>query len=250
MADWLINLGGIDYSPAALNLRIVGGVFSSGGVSHVELEAIRPCDASEIIAYNETVTITRDGSAFFKGKVRRIPKACPAGSAESQSYLIEDGYADLETTTYQEAWNIGGAAVYLPMVVLGLSSAGERIHLGEQIAEAVTYADSVGVTLAMGSTPAGMLLWPSEVTGQSCAQVIRDCLRYHPDWNQWVDHTTTTPTFNVTPRSSATARTVSIVGNCGFDITEESATLPDCVRIVYLSVSTAGEEVNRSVYID
>ncbi len=246
MATWLIN----GASPASLNLRIVGGVFATGSKSHVELESIRPCDATEIFAYNAAVTITRDGSPFFKGKVRRIPKVCPAGSAESQGYLIEDGFSDLETTTYQEPWTIGTATVYLPMVVLGLSSAGARIHLGEQIAEAVTYAASVGVPLAMGSTPAGMLLWPSEVTGQSCAQVIRDCLRYHPDWNPWVDHTTTTPTLNVTPRSSATARTVSIVGNCGFDITEESATLPTCVRIVYLTVSTADEEVNRAVFID
>lgn len=246
MATWLIN----GVSPASLNLRIVGGVFATGGPSHVELDAVRPCDATETFAYGTAVTITRDGSPFFKGKVRRIPKACPAGSAESQSYLIEDGFADLETTTYQEAWNIHGTAVYLPMVVLGVSSAGARLNMGQQIGEAVGYAAGVGVSLAMGSSPTGMLLWPAEVTGQSCAQVIRDALRYHPDWVPWVDHTTTPPTFNVTARSAATARTVSIIGNAGFDITEDSSTLPDCVRLVYLTTSTTGEDVFREVAID
>lgn len=246
MATWLIN----GYSPAALNLRIVGGVFNSGGASSVELEAMRLCDAGEIFAYDSAVTITRDGEPFFKGKVRRIPKACPAGSAESQIYLIQDGFADLETTTYQEPWNIHGVAVDLPLVYLGVNSAGARIHLGQQIGEAVTYAASVGVALQFGSTPSGMLLWPSEANSLSCAQVIRDALRYHPDWLPWVNHETTTPTFNVTPRSSATARTVSIVGNAGFDITEESAALPDCVRIVYLTTSTTGEEVYREIAVD
>lgn len=246
MATWLIN----GASPASLNLRIVGGVFNSGGPSYVQLEAIRPCDAAETFAYNATVTITRDGNPFFKGKVKRIPKACPAGSAESQTYQIEDGFSDLETTTYQEPWNIHGTAVYLPMVYLGVDASGARINLGQQIAEVITYAASVGVPLTVGSTPSGMLLWPSEATSQSCAQIIRDSLRYHPDWIPWVNHDTTTPTFNVTPRSSATARTISIVGNAGFDITEESATLPDCVRIVYLTTSTTGEEVFREVAID
>lgn len=246
MATWLIN----GASPASLNLRIVGGSFNAGGPSYVELEAIRACDAGEIFSYNQAVTITRDGSPFFKGRVRRIPKFCPAGAAESQSYQIEDGFADLETTTYQERWNIRGVQVYLPMVYLGVDDAGTRIHLGQQIAEAITYAASVGVPLAAGSTPSGMLLWPSEASGQSCAQVIRDALRYHPDWLPWVDHTTSTPTFNVTPRGSASSQTVSIVGNAGFDITEESATLPDCVRIVYLTTSTTGEEVFREIAVD
>lgn len=246
MATWLIN----GASPASLNLRIVGGVFSSGAPSHVELESIRACDASEIFAYNQTVTITRDGSTFFKGKVRQIPKYCPAGSAESHSYRIEDGFADLETTTYQEPWSIHGASVYLPLVILGVNAAGTRINLGQQVSEVLTYAASVGVSLTVGSCPTGMLLWPSEVTGQSCAQIIRDALRYHPDWIPWINHSTSTPTFSVTPRSSATARTVSIVGNAGFEIMEESATLPDCVRIVYLTTSTTGEDVFREVSID
>ena len=246
MATFLIN----GTAPAALGLRVVGGTFAEGGVSSVTLDAVRPCDDWEILGYNAAVTITRDGSSFFKGKVRSIPKACPAGSAESQTYVIEDAWADLETTTYQEPWNINNVAVPLPMFILGVKASGARINLGQQIAEAINYAASVGVSIVMGTVPTGMLLWPSEATGKSVAQVIRDCLRYHPDWVPWINHTTSTPTFNVTPRASATGRSISVIGNAGFTIVEQAAMLPDCVRICYLTTSTTGEDIFRKVVVD
>lgn len=249
MSTWTIN----GSSPESLGLTVTRGQFASGSASQVELAAVRNFDASEIFAHNATVTINRDGSAFFKGKVRSIPKSGSADS-ESQDYVVEDAWADLERLTYQEPWLIKqsdyAGVIWSPKVILGMNSSGVRINVGEQIAEVLTFAIARGVVLQVGTMPTGMDLWPSEATGMNCAQIIRDCLRFYPDWLPWIDSSTTPPTFNVTPRASATAISVS-VGECStLDVTQTQDRVPTGVRIVYESVNQVDGEVYRTVAID
>jgi len=208
MSEWLIN----GETPEALGLRLVGGEFRTGGTSTVTLERVCPFDETESLAYGDDVEITSDGAPFFKGKCRAIPKNADNAS-EGHDYLIEDAWAELERTVYQEPWGSYGGPFLSPTVILGMDSTGTRIGVGKQILEAINFAadpDGPNIAIQAGSIPDGMLLWPSEVSGLSCAEIIRTSLRYYPDWVAWIDHTTDPVTFNVTPRASATARTLAV----------------------------------------
>lgn len=252
MSTWLIN----DQSPEYWGVTVAQWEMRSGRASSLQLACIQNFDASEKFAYGSSVTIKRDGVKWFVGKVRAIPKSGSA-SSEGHDYLVEDAWAELERLTYQEPWGVkqtdGAYYVYSPTVVLGMNSAGTRINVGQQIAEVLAFAVAQGINITAGTMPTGMTLWPSEVVGQSCAAIIRDCLKYYPDWIPWIDPTTSTPTFRVTPRASATALTVAVTDCTDLRVTKTQDRVPDGVRICYVTanVITDGEPaVYRSMVID
>lgn len=247
-STWLIRLASSDYTPTQLGVEIVGGNFQAAGPSSVRLRAAVNFDATELVSYGGTVTIKKDGFAFFVGKCRAVPKSAD-DRTEGQDYLIEDAWADLERTTYQESWAVNGGTVLMPRVFLGVDDAGTRITLGQQIEAALDFAIGGGVSLTKGSIPTGMLLWPQEVDGMSCAEVIRECLKFHPDWIPWIDHSTTPPTFNVTPRASASALSVACTACASFEATEIQDQLPDVVRICFVTADEIDGEVYRSVSV-
>jgi hypothetical protein len=249
MTTWTITLDSTDYTPEALGVEVIGGVFRSGSASSVRLRCNMPADATQIASYNDEVLIKRNGSAFFRGRIRAVPKQA-SDTDESQDYLVEDAWADLERTTYQELWAINGGTALLPRVFLGVDAAGDRITLGEQIEEALDFAIAAGVSLTKGSIPAGMMLWPSEENGLSCAEIIRLSLRYHPDYIPWIDHTTSPPTFHVTPRADAAAMSLAITNLGSFDVVELEDRLPSCVRVVYETLNDFDGEVERVVAVD
>lgn len=253
MSTWLVNYGGFDHTPKSLGLTLLGGEWRSGGPSTVRLKAARKFDASELFDYGTAVTLKRDGNAWFRGTVRPITKSA-AGGREAHDYLLEDAWADLEIQTYQEPWFIRQTdytgPAWSPRVILGVNSSGTRITVGAQISEVIDFAISVGISIQAGSIPSGMLLWPTPVTGMSCAELIRTSLRYYPDWIPWLDHSTTPPTFNVTPRSSATARTRSVIGAAGLNVTKLNDRVPTGVRVVYETATMIDDEVYRTMQID
>ena len=250
MSVWTIN----NQTPASLGITVAGGEFCSGRASSVRLACNQNFDGLEKFPYNSTVTIKRDGTPYFIGRVRQIPKSGSAAT-EGHDYLVEDAWTDLEQLTYQEPWAIRLAAnlpiiAYSPTVILGMSSAGVRINVGQQISAALSFALANSISLIIGNIPTGMLLWPSKANGMSCAAVIRDCLKYYPDWIPWLDHTTSPPTFHVTPRASAASTSISITACSSISVTKTQDRLPAGVRIVYLTSGLIGDEVYRTMAID
>lgn len=258
MSTWLIN----DSSPESLGLTIVRGEFRGGGPSSVTLRAVQPVDSGQVFSYGETVTLTRDGVVFFTGTVRSVPKAA-SSSDESHAYTIQDAWALLEKTTYQEPWCVTAAVgttpavfILLPVAILGMTHAGVAIDMGAQIGEVITFAGKLvadggaGIAIRCGSMPTGMPLWPTKVVGKTCAEVIRMSLQSHPDWIPWIDHTTTPPTFNVTARATATAQTVGLGAASSVAITNTAERVPDSVRIVYLTATQSGDDIVRDGSID
>lgn len=67
-STWLIRLASSDYPPTQLGVEIVGGNFQAAGPSSVRLRAAVNFDATELVSYGGSVTIKKDGSAFFVGK--------------------------------------------------------------------------------------------------------------------------------------------------------------------------------------
>ena len=243
------------HTPASLGLTVVGGEFRSGSASSIRVEAAEDFDAVSLTEWGHgtDVACTVDSAPFFSGKVKLIPTAASA-EREGRSYLIEDAWAELETCTYQETWPLQTGTILMPYVILGLDQAtGARIDLGAQIEAVITFAASAGISIQMGTTPTGLDLWPTEANGISCAEAIRTCLRFHPDWIPWIDHSSSPPTFNVTPRASATAVSLAVTDCSHFQIVERPDRVPDCVRLLFSTATTyteAGDDGETFTYRD
>lgn len=244
---------------ADLGISVAGGTFKTQGTSFALLDVVADFDAAEVFTYGQAITLTRtlaDATVtVFNGKIAPISKQANP-EYEGHKYPVEDAWADLERTTYQEEWATGRAVdpvVSLPRAVLGIDSDGLVISVGLQLAAIIGFAATVGVAIQMGSTPSGEDLWPKEVNNISCAEAINQCLEFHPDWVPWLDHTTTPPTFNVTDTLNMPEVILPTDGSgilASFEETRRDDLVPDTVRIVYEFATTIEDEVFRNLSVD
>jgi hypothetical protein len=245
-AAWAIN--GTSFATAGVESATAS--FRAGAASTLRLQLATPYDAAALLGYDAAVTVTCDGTAYFRGKARSTRPSAD-GNSEGQSIEIVDAWQELEDTIYQEPWAVGSGSVMLPIAVLGVDSGtGARITTSQQITEAVNYAASTGVAIQMGSVPTGILLWPSEVRNVSVAEVIRLSLRYHADWVPWIDHSTGPPTLNITARASLSTRVLDVADLSSVEIVRRDDLKPACVRIVYLNATIIDGVTYRDGIID
>ena len=252
MSDWTVNGSSAD----TLGLRVTAGAFRTQGASTMTLQRAVDFDEAAALEFGDAVILAHGGTKFFQGKVSGSG-AGAAGPEEGQQIEVVDAWQELEDTIYQEPWAYGANSnlVHYPRAVLGLrwvTNAWQRCTVGAQIAEVLAFAFNSGVDITVGSIPAGETMLPAEVMNASCAEVIRQCLRYHPDWIPWINHGTTPPTFNVTAVASLGAVTINLEGGTvdSFTCTDRSDMLPDSVRIVYEYASEVDGAVYRSILAD
>jgi hypothetical protein len=250
----------------SLGLTLAGGTFVANGVSSMAFTRDTTIQAAETLAYRAAAVLTYQTGAgspvkFFQGIVTSIPKY---GSPEEEGheYIISDAWADLDQTPYQEPWGFGVVVdeeenahvrsdIQVPRAVFGMSSAGTRISVGEVITNAITYAASVGIAIQAGSIPTGEIPLPAEVSNITIAEIIRMALLFHPDWQPWIDHTTTPPTFHVTPAASATAVDFEVGAADDVQdirITERADLIPAAVRVVYEYAGEANVDGDPEIF--
>lgn len=246
---------------ANLGLELCSGSLRTHGVSTMKLRRISNFDAGEILPYGTAVTLGWNSGApgevdtlFFRGKVASVPKF-GSGSAEGQEIVIEDAWADLERTIYQEEWDSADGQVPMPRAVFGMSPGGAKISVGEMIAQVIDAA-AADVAIAAGVDVTGETPIPSEIVNRTCDEVILDCLRLHPDWQAWMDYSTTpNPTLRVRALSDVASTSIDFaVDGSGsvtdFSVTKRDDLLPDAVRIVYETADEVDGEVYRKNHID
>ena len=253
--EWTIN--GTPLAEAGL--RIASGSFRSQGPSIMRLERVADYHAAELVEFGDGVTIARVEDAvsvnFFQGKVASVPKYASAGD-EAHVYEIADAWEDLESTIYQEEWAIGSSSMLMPKFVFGITPDGggfSRCGVGQMIINAINYAISVGVDLQLGTVPGGETPIPSQMENTSCAELIRTAMKLHPDWVAWIDHTTSPPTFQVTPVSSLTSLDIAVDGSAeveSFNCIKRDDLIPDGVRIIYEFATTIDDTVYRNLSED
>ena len=253
MPVWTLNDTPLD----VLGLRLEGGHFRAQGVSTMRLERDCDYDAAAIFAFGAAVTLKRDADTVFQGRVDSLPVAAD-GDGEGHGLTLVDAWADLEKTIYQEEWAYGTGTILLPRAVLGLgyndiSLSWERITVGAQIRAILEFAGSCGTSITIGSIPDGETMIPSEVANQSCAELIQQCLKLHPDWVPALDHSTTPPTFSVLACGTTATASFLVDGTgetAGFEVVHRTDMLPDAVRIIYEFAISIGDEVYRDVITD
>ncbi|WP_193214795.1 hypothetical protein [Luteolibacter marinus] len=246
----LWTIGGV--SLENLGLEFVGGTFRTGAASEMRLRRVCDFDAVPLFSYADPVTLVRNGTKYFQGKVASRP-SYGSGSNEGQEIVIRDAWQDLEDTVYLEPWSVGAGTFDFPVAVLGVNKLGESISTGTQVIDALAMAIDAGADLQAGSIPAGIPLWPTEVRNVSVAEVIRISTRLHPDWVPWIDHSTTPPTINFTPRATlaAVALDVSGAGDVeSFSVTPRDDLKPDAVRITYTNATIIDGVTYRDGILD
>lgn len=236
---------------AALGLEFVGGTFNTGTRSVMTLRKVGDFKGADPFPWGTPVTLTRNGQPFFQGKVNSLPNSASEDD-ESQGIEIVDAWQDLEETIYEEEWPAGSSSVKLPIAILGRKASGDACTDAEQIEEAVACAVAAGVSIQMGSIPAGLPLWQSEVRNVSVAEVIRLSLRFHPDWVPWIDHATMPPTLNFTARASMASRTIDIGDGdaTSVSITRRDDLRPEAVRIIYMNATIIDGVTYRDGKVD
>lgn len=268
MITWKLNGTPLDQ----LGLTLASGEKTSHGPSRMMLQRDCNFDAARALAYLAPAVLTwsEDGGAdtvYFRGKCMTAP-AYGSPDAEGHTYEIADAWAEMETTIYQESWGYGElldeedeahvrADRQVPRAIFGLNAAGAKITVGQQIRNAISYAASCGISIAIGSVPDGEIPLQVELRNVSVAEVIAMALRFHPDWIPFIDHAPTVPVFHVLPVSAMDAVNLPLDGSGtvkDFDVRDRSDLIPAAVRMVYEFAGEAnvdGEpEIFRKAVID
>lgn len=250
-AAWTIKIGSASAVPLADSGVTLAGVdFASRAAGRMTLEVDAGIDVASLFANKQAVILYRGATPFFQGKVRRMLRLADDKS-EGETITVLDAWAELEETTYHEAWGAGAGAVNLPKGYLGLSPLGVAQTTGADIADALDYAISLGVPLQKGTIDAGLTLWPSEIQDVMVSEVIRLSMRPHPDWELWIDHSTTPVTVHVRAQSALTARSFPVPGDATkFSCEPLHDRVPECVKLLFLTAMNIDGVIYRDGIID
>ncbi len=267
--------GGEAGTPEELGVKLTSITLRNQATSKASLSRIAEFDeVTDIFTYGTSVTIqrcrvNRDSSGsvtslisrtIFKGKIITNPRnASPV--QEGQEIEILDVWDELERTIYQETWAIGPGPsevprdpVYMPRAILGINPSGGNITTADQLGLFLQYAkNQAGVGLLIGSCPGGLSLWPSEVNNMTVAELIRNTMKYHPNWVSQINYETSPVTINFIDPNLANDLSYALDGSgdvAGFSVREVSERVPECVAITYETTSRLDDETYRDVVQD
>lgn len=208
------NFWKINGTPMAeLGVVVASADFRSSEASVVTLRIVEEdFTAAGPLAWNASVVITRDGVDWFRGVVDRLP-AQATGSSEGKTIDVVDIWERLERLVYQQTWRVGDGtgSTATPRAVLGMSAAGAPLTTLAQVQEILSFAAANGVPVTVGSFSAGVSVRPTMVESMSCAECIRQLLRWHPHASATAVYTGGTTTISVQDKAELPTVTRSAV---------------------------------------
>jgi hypothetical protein len=171
-------------------------------------------DADPIFACGSTVQLFQNGTPWFYGRVVSVPGRA-AAKTDEQLYRVAGPWWYLENLVFQQIWQTtnGTTVTLIPTnksrLVLSQDADGTKLATGAAIAEVLAYATARGVPITVGTITPNAIAPYAEALDRSCAEVIRNFLRWTPDAMAAFDYTTTPfPTLSIHLR--ADAATVSL----------------------------------------
>jgi hypothetical protein len=253
MSTQYISTNGTDWSTFA-SAGIIDCILTLRATGADELRfTIDPATwtAAATYATGDTLYFKQDSTPFFVGRIAELPREA-TGPQHKLSYTVLGPWHRFEKITYGQDWTLrrssDNAEVTLakPRVVLGQSSAGASLTTGEQIAAVIDFLIARGVPILKGTIDTGIHMPYDEQKMLNCADAIRTCLRWNPDWVAWFDYTTLSggipkPTFNCRARANLSAATLNLTSTTK---PEEAALRPRAdlvvpgIRIVYEKTHT------------
>jgi hypothetical protein len=177
-----------------------------------------PSDADPIFAYGSTIRLFQNGTPWFYGRVVEIPGRASA-KAEDQFYRVAGPWWYLENLVFQQTWQTtnGIDVTLIPTnksrLILSQAVDGTKLATGAAIAEVLAYATARGVPITVGTITPNAIAPYAEALDRSCAEVIRNFLRWTPDAMAAFDYTTTPyPTLSIHLRADAASLTLPAYG--------------------------------------
>jgi hypothetical protein len=168
-----------------------------------------PSDADPIFAYGSTIQLFCDEAPWFYGRVVQVPGRA-TGKLEEQLYRVAGPWWYLENLVFQQTWQVtdGTDLTLIPTnksrLVLSQAADGTKFATGAAIAEVLAYATARGVPITVGTITPNAIVPYAEALDRSCAEVIRNFLRWTPDAMAAFDYTTTPyPTLSIHLRADA-----------------------------------------------
>jgi hypothetical protein len=177
-----------------------------------------PSDADAIFAYGSTIRLFQNGTPWFYGRVVQAPGRASA-KAEDQLYRVAGPWWYLENLVFQQTWlTTDGTDVTLvptnkSLLILNQDTDGTKVATGAAILEVLAYATALGAPITVGTITPNAIAPYAEALDQSCAEVIRNLLRWTPDAMAAFDYTTTPyPTLSIHLRADAGTVTLPAYG--------------------------------------
>jgi hypothetical protein len=168
-------------------------------------------DASDEIEFGQLVTLSDPaGRTRFVGRRVLVPSRA-SGAEESKSYTFAGPWYWLERLIYHQSWQqllINGALVPRQTSHLLLNLGG--LNIGAQIRAVAQYAIDQGAPFQLGTIDVPIVPFVTEITDQTCAQIIIDQLRWAPDAVAWFDYITNPPTFHCRQKPNLIAVTLHL----------------------------------------
>lgn len=220
--------------------------------------------------FESEIEVALDGVVKFRGLVDDLPSYMGA-KAESITYVALGPWDWLEKRPYVQFFKIAEDPAdaepvlidkYQGRVVLGQADDGQKIDLGEAIAEVIASAIEAGCPITLGVIEGLDFKIPwQEVTDTNHAAVIRSMLQLAPDAVSWWDYTGLMPSFNVSRRHLLPAHTYNVPakgqGGTGTFAPFESIKLRPCynlqsagVVLFYLRTNRENDRAWREVDIE
>jgi len=166
-------------------------------------------DAEPIFAQGSTVQLFRNGTPWFYGRVIQVPGRASA-QGEDQLYRLAGPWWYLENMVFQQTWlTTNGTTTTLiatnkSRLILGQNVDGSKLNTGAAIGQVLAYATARAVPITVGAITPDAIAPYAEALDQSCAEVIRNFLRWTPDATAVFDYTTTPyPTLAIHRRADA-----------------------------------------------
>jgi hypothetical protein len=222
----------------------------------VVLELAEPFTADPDFEYGETVTIKKDGVKWFVGRVVITPRSA-GGGRERLGYELAGPWWYLDNLTFQQNWKSYDDSdalitVARSRVLLGMDDDGNAINTADQLDAILSYCIAAGAPFQIGTLPTGLLAWTQGFLDQTCSEVVRAILRWHPDCVTWFDYTTSPPTLHIDHRANLAATTISNDGSklADIEIYDRADLVPPAVVIKYEKANSVDGSTYVSVQID
>jgi hypothetical protein len=160
--------------------------------------------------------LRRDGAPYYRGRIKRVHRL---GSPFSETFSVqmEDAWGDLSETPYTQEWDClsdgstGRQTIRTTRALLCATRTGERSTTTAALAQIIASAAYAGISgLSLSVSLPSMIPPAIEASNQSCAEMIRAVLRWHPGASAIIVPGESGDTLRIVDSSLAAGRVLSL----------------------------------------
>lgn len=215
-------------------------------------------------SYGDWLALKQNDVTVLYGYVSAVEPYAEGGGAQGRKITLSNAWKLLEETIYKQAfkYRTGFSTLetkWRTKVWLGSKPDGTRATTLEAIRDVIDYAtDQAGISMALSIAGFGVYAPVTEATDQTCAALIMQQLRWHPNVLTFWRYTATSGTLHIKPLSALAEKTVKVSNAPITDPQPISASVkpradivPPCVMVKYERINefTEGDETIQSIEI-